>query len=340
MRRAPRTHEHRRVRGARARGSLAFALVALAATRAHAAEPAAPAAAPVAAPLPEPPPPVATPVRPDPFACDPTRPEHPDLSTIRYDDPRCRKTAWLGVDVGGVVVPARLGLFDRTLWTVHVTPSWSVRIAKWLSLGGRHQMAWYDAENIRLRVHGQQLELAAHPVEATGHARLHDRLLVGVETHAIMKAKVGGVSFKLGGVRDTVAFFGYGMDHAIAKRWTLGWAAQFRHAWVYVDTQRQVRASVRAAFHPRPAHRLAAEAVGFVVHRNADQAGTPLPRVGAYAQFAADYGWMSRFGVGPMVRVRASTGFLSGEAPVWEIREEALDAPYGELIVGLRGVWK
>ncbi len=335
MRRAPRAFEHRRARGARVTTlgqlpirSLAFALAALATAHVEAA----PASAPAV------PPPVSA--RPDPFACDPKRPEHPDLSIIRYDDPRCRRTAWLGVDVGGVVVPARLGLFDRTLWTVHVTPSWSVRIAKWLSIGGRHQLAWYDAENIRLRVHGHQLELAAHPVEAVGFARVHDRVVAGVETHAIMKAKVGEATFKLGGVRDTVFYLGYGMDHALAKRWTLGWAAQFRHAWVYVDTQRQVRASVRAAFHPRPAHRLAAEAVGFVVHRNADQAGTPLPRTGVYGQFAADYGWMSRVGVGPMIRVRASTGFLSGEAPVWEIREEALDAPFGELIVGIRGVWR
>ena len=101
-----------------------------------------------------------------------------------------------------------------------------------------------------------------------------------------------------------------------------------------------MRGSVRAAFHPRPDHRIAAEAVGFLVHRNPDQAGTPLPRVGAYGQFALDYGWMSRFGIGPAVRVRATTGFLAGEAPVWEIREEALDAPYAELVVGIRGVWR
>jgi hypothetical protein len=276
----------------------------------------------------------------NPFACAPQGREHPDLGTIRYDDPRCRKTAWLGIEVGGVVLPARLGLFDRTLWTVHVTPAWSVRLAKWLSLGGRHQMAWYDAQNIRLRVHVNQLELAGHPVATVTGLRLHDRIVAGVETHAIVKATVGGNEFKLGGVRDTVAYFGYGIDHAIGKRWTLGWQAQFRHAWVFVDTQRQVRASVRAAFHPRPAHRIAAEAVGFVVHRDRDQAGTPLPRVGGYGQFAAEYGWMSRFGVGPMVRVRGTTGFLAGEAPVWEIREEALDAPYGELVVGLRGIWK
>lgn len=333
MRRAPRAHETTRVRGARAVGSLAFALAALASAQVEAA-PAPPAEPPARAVAP----PVAT--RPDPFACDRTRPEHPDLSTIRYDDPHCRRTAWLGVDVGGVALPARLGLFDRTLWTVHVTPAWSVRLAKFLSIGGRHQMAWYDAQNIRLRVHGNQLELAAHPVEAAGWSRVHDRLVAGVETHAIVKAKVGEATFKLGGVRDTVAYFGYGMDHALAKRWTLGWGAQFRHAWVYVDTQRQVRASVRAAFFPRPAHRLAAEAVGFVVHRNPDQAGTPLPRVGVYGQFAGEYAWMSRIGLGPMLRVRASTGFLSGEAPVWEIREESLDAPFAEAIVGLRAVWR
>lgn len=276
----------------------------------------------------------------DPFGCDRHGPEHPDLATIRYDDPRCRRTAWLGLDVGGVAVPARLGLFSRTVWTVHVAPAWSVRIARWVSLGGRHSLGWYDAQNIRLRVHTQQVEAAFHPLEASGRARMHDRLAAGVETHALAKATVDGLEFKLGGVRDTVAYIGYGIDHAIARRWTLGWQAQFRHAWVFEDTQRQVRASVRAAFHPRPDHRIAAEAVAFVVHRNRDQAGTPMPRVGGYGQFAIDWSWMSRVGIGPAVRLRATTGFLAGEAPIYEMREEALGAPYGEAIVGLRAVWR
>jgi hypothetical protein len=237
-------------------------------------------------------------------------------------------------------VPARLGLFSRTVWTVHVTPAWSVRLARWASLGGRHSLGWYDAQNIRLRVHTQQAEAAFHPLAATGHGRLHDRLAAGIETHALAKATVGGLEFKLGGVRDTVAYLGYGIDHAIARRWTLGWHAQLRHAWVFEDTQRQLRVSARAAFHPRAPHRLALEAAAFVVHRNRDQAGTPMPRVGAYGQFAFDWSWISRFGIGPMVRLRATTGFLAGEAPVYEIREESLGTGYGECIVGLRAVWR
>ncbi|MBC8067913.1 MAG: hypothetical protein IAG13_06220 [Deltaproteobacteria bacterium] len=65
-----------------------------------------------------------------------------------------------------------------------------------------------------------------------------------------------------------------------------------------------------------------------------------LPRRGVNGQLAAEYGWMSRHGVGPMVRVRYATGFLSGEAPIFELRQESLNASYGDVTIGLRARWR
>ncbi len=265
--------------------------------------------------------------------------EHPDLGTVRSRDPACRRTVWLGVDVGGVVIPGRLGLFDRTVWTIRTGPAWSVRLARRFSVGGRHGMSWYDSANVRLRVHDHQVELAAHLV-APAKPRMHDRLVVGVETHAVLQSKVDGIEFRLGGVRDIVAYVGYGIDHDVAARWRIGWHAHYRHAWVFRDTQRQLRAGIRVAFSPEPAHRLVASALGFVVDRHPEQAGRPMPRRGVYGQFGLEYGWMSRHGVGPYLAGRYATGFLTGEAPVYELRSESLSANYFDATAGVRVVWK
>ncbi|MFO0636711.1 MAG: hypothetical protein U0168_28085 [Nannocystaceae bacterium] len=272
------------------------------------------------------------------------QPEHVDLGSTRYTDPRCRRGLWLGADVGGVVLPARLGLFDRTVWTVRAGPAWAVRPSPWLSLGGRHGLTWYDAGNARLRVHDHQVELALHPWVASGHRGVHDRLTVGLETHAVLLTKVEGVAFKLGGVRDVVATVGYGAEHRLARRWALGWHGQLRQAWVFVDTQRQLRLGLRAVVMPRPRHRLALESILYAVDRNPRQAGTLVPRRGAYAQFALDYAWMGsparNLALGPAVRLRYATGFLTGEAPIYEVREESLSTSYVDLTVGVRASWR
>ena len=52
-----------------------------------------------------------------------------------------------------------------------------------------------------------------------------------------------------------------------------------------------------------------------------------------------DYAWFGRRRVGPWVRLHYATSFRSGEAPVYEMREEAINTHYGELSVGLRAVW-
>lgn len=262
-----------------------------------------------------------------------------DLGNARYLDPECPRMAWLGLDLGGVVLPARLGLFDRTVWTLRVGPAWAIRLTPWLSLGGRHGLSWYDAGSVRLRVHDHQLEASAHPLVASGHARLHDRLAIGVETHAVLLSRVDGIDFKLGGVRDVVAYAGYGISHRVARRWSIAWHLQLRHAWVFVDTQRQLRAGLRVAFEPRAGHRLALEGLAYGIHRNPRQAGTLLPRTSLHAQIAGEYTWLSRRGVGPAVRLRYATGFLAGEAPIYEVRAESLSASYVDLTIGLRARW-
>jgi len=265
--------------------------------------------------------------------------EHAELGVVRHRDPACLRGLWLGADLGGVVLPARLGLFDRTVWTLRTGPAWAIRLAPWLSAGGRHGLSVYDAGNVRLRVHDHQVEVAAHPL-ASARPGVHDRLSIGLETHAVLRSTVDGVQFKLGGVRDAVLYAGYGIDHRLTTRWSLGWHAHFRHAWVFRDTQRQIRAGARVAFFPTPAHRIAATAVGFFVDRSPTQAGGSVPRRGVYGQFGLEYSWMSRVGIGPALNVRYTTGFLTGEAPIYEARSESMSTSYADATLGLRFVWK
>ncbi|MCB9715149.1 MAG: hypothetical protein H6712_14880 [Myxococcales bacterium] len=265
---------------------------------------------------------------------------YPELGPIRYRDPELRRTLWLGLDASGAYVPTSLGLFDRTVWTIRPAGAWALALTPWLAVGGRHSVAWYDADNIRVRVHSHQAEISGRPLAASRPGmRLDDRLALGVTTHAIRETEVDGLSLSPGGLFDTIVHIGYGLDHLLGTRWRLGWKVQGRYAWVYLDTQRQARASMRLAFHPRPPHRLSLDAVGYYVNRDPDQAGNPLPRNSFYGQVGLGYSWISRAGVGPWTQVRATSGFMSGEAPVYEIREEAINAGYGEVLVGMLARW-
>lgn len=265
----------------------------------------------------------------------------PDVGRVRYRDPSRAREIWLGADVGGAVLPASLGRFDRTVWTVHGTPAWALALTPWLTVGGRHTVIVYDAVNIRLREHDHTVELSARTLALRSKPRrFSDRLAVGVSTHAIKKSTVDGLVIKPGGLNDTIVHVSYGLSHAIGRRVRLGWQVAARHAWVFRSTQRQVRAAMRGSVLLGQRHRLALEGIGYYVHRDAEQAGNPLPRNGVYAQAAAQWVWMSKHGVGPMVRARFLSSFRSGEAPAYEIREEALNTSYGELIVGLRAVWR
>lgn len=265
-----------------------------------------------------------------------TVPPIPDVGTIRYRDPPGGRAVWLGLDAGGVGLPRSATPYQRRVWLVRVEPAWAIGLIDRLAVGGRHGLTWYDAENIRLRVHSHQLELSAHAIQ---RPRMHDRITLGYEMHELKLSVVEDVRFKIGGVRDDILTLAYGIEHDLGRAFTLAWQIQGRHAWVMLDTQRQLRGSVRAAWRPWPGHRLALSLVGYYVHRNRDQAGAPLPRHGAYAQVVGEYAWMSRRHVGFVIAARYANSFLSGEAPMFEIREESLNAHFGEAWLGVRAEW-
>jgi hypothetical protein len=266
----------------------------------------------------------------------------PDLGPVRYRDPQERRELWLGADVGGVAIPRRLGLFDRRVWTVRTSGAWALALTPWLAAGGRHGLAWYDAtgntSSTRLRMHEHSFALSGRPM--VKFTRMRDRLALGVDFHSVEHITVGETDLRVGGVKDAILGLGYGIEHDLGARWTLGWRVQLRHAWVFLDKQRQVRASAKATFRPRPPHALSLEAIGYYVNRDEDPFGAPHPRNSAHGQFACEYAWLSRVGVGIAARARFATNFLSGEAPIYEIQEEAMDNVYGDLTVGLRAVWR
>jgi hypothetical protein len=133
-----------------------------------------------------------------------------------------------------------------------------------------------------------------------------------------------------------VLFAGYGMEHRLRDRWFLAWGTQARWVWVFRDTQRQVRLGLRPTVVLGKGHVLSLELLGWIIHRDERQFGNHLPRVSPVAAVNLDYGWLGRRRVGPWVRVHYSSGFRSGEAPVYELREEAVNNHYGELLLGLR----
>jgi hypothetical protein len=238
-----------------------------------------------------------------------------------------------------MVVPKALGLYPRRVWTAAVTPSWALALTPWLAAGGRHGLSWYDVEDVRMRFRTNQFEVSGAPATHAMRSHSSDRLAIGFEAHALAHVQAGKVGVAPGGMRDTIATLGYGMEHALGKRWFLGWQLQLRYVWVYRKTQRQARLGLRIAFVPRPPHQLALETVVFGIHRDRNQAGQPLPRASASVGVAGEYAWMSAHKVGVMVRARVTSSFLSGEAPVYEIRAETLNTPYAELVVGPRVVW-
>ena len=261
----------------------------------------------------------------------------PDLGTVRYRDPRRARELWFGLDAGGVVVPAPATGLGRRAWTAFVAPTWAIAVAPRLAVGGRHAMSWYDVRNVRLRVHEHELQISGSLMKY--RPRLRDRPAVGAEVRDVKLAVIQGVDFKLGGIRDLVLWLGYGLEHDLTNRVELGWRVDLRQVWVLVDTQRQVRAAARLAFHPRPNHRLAVQVVGFYVNRDEDQAGSPIRRNTVHGQLLGTYTWMSRRRIGLAVGARYTTGFRSGEAPVYELRSESIRAHYGEVSAGLRVVW-
>lgn len=264
---------------------------------------------------------------------------YPELGPIRYRDPEDRRTLWLGLDASGTYLPSTFGLADQAVWAVRPAGAWAFALMPWLALGGRHEVEWYDTDARRIRVHGHQVELSSRPLAASRSAdAIDDRLALGLTTHAIRWTEDDATSDGTG-PSDTILHLGYGLDHLLGARWRLGWHAQARHAWIPRDTQRQVRLSARVAFNPRPAHRLSLDAVGYYVNRDDPAGDDPLPRHSVHGQLGLGYAWVGRAGVGPWTNVRATSHFRSGEAPVYELREEALDGAFGEVLVGMMARW-
>lgn len=206
-------------------------------------------------------------------------------------------------------------------------------------------MAWYGTQgrtqDVSLRLQEHQFELSGQPMLRTALAgKMRDRLAVGFETHRIAKVTVGGDEFRIGGFQDVIAQVSYGIDHRLATQWWLAWRAAGRYGWVFVDSQRHLRLNARILFSPKPRHAVSLEGTFFYVHRNPDQAGNDLPRNSVQGQVALDYAWLSRVGVGVGVRTRYASSYLTGEAPVYELREESLNTSYADLTVGLRAVWR
>ncbi|MCR9163296.1 MAG: hypothetical protein ACE37F_34725 [Nannocystaceae bacterium] len=200
-------------------------------------------------------------------------------------------------------------------------------------------MTLYDvtgrSADVRLRLHHHQLELSASPLARWGDTAAHDRLFVGVSTHRVVEMHVEDVDVHPGGVGDTVAELGYGMEHPLGARWAIAWRASGRYAWVFEDTQRMASAALRLSFEPRPAHALWAGAQLYMVHRDEGAVGG-RPRLSAHGVFEGQYAWMSDAGVGPFVGARLATHFGSATTPVFETRAAAVDSAYGEVTVGLR----
>jgi hypothetical protein len=263
----------------------------------------------------------------------------PDLGAVRYRDPTEHRTLWLGFDVGGVVLPEAVGVFDRDVWTARATPAWALALTPRVAAGGRHAMVFYDAENTRLQVHEHQLELSGPLLSECGSRATCDRLAATLEVHALSRTWTDGEAFAIGGVDDTIVGVGYGMSHSLARAWELGWNVQPRFAWVFLDTQRQVRGAVRLLWLAGDGHQLGLEWTAYLVHRDASQFGNPLRRTSVHGQLALEWAAMWTRAFGTVLGAHYATGFMSGQAPMYEVREEAINASYGELRGGIRVAW-
>ena len=72
----------------------------------------------------------------------------------------------------------------------------------------------------------------------------------------------------------------------------------------------------------------------FVTHQ------LPGERIHELARFCDLNVWMGPGRVGLVAGARYATSFRSGEAPLFELREESLQRSYAEMLAGLRVVWE
>lgn len=265
----------------------------------------------------------------------------PDLGTIRYDDPHLRRSLWLGLDLGGIYLPPQLGPLHREVWSLHADPAWALALTARLTAGGRLSSRWYGTSTVRLHLYTQEVEISGRLLATPG---TNDRLAAGLETHSVDLIRVRRPNgtwndFHVGGLDDLVLRLTYGQENELNERWQLAWGAQIRFAWVGNDTQRHLRASARLACALGQTQRLGFEGVGFLVHRDAMTFGRSLPPLTVHGQAAVEYDWLFAAPFVLVARAHLLSSFMTGEAPVYEIRDEGLRAPYGELVLGLRAAW-
>ncbi len=266
------------------------------------------------------------------------RSQVPDLDRIRLRMPALPKRVWLEGRLGGAYLPAAVTDLSANASTIYGTLAWSFSFARWLAAHGTHTVAGYRARNVVLQGSEHDLGLAVTVLDgAVGQRPARGFLDLTGSVHVIKRSWVDGRLFKLGGLWDSVAGIGLAFEHDLPRRVRLGWRIDGRWVWVFTSTQRQVRAVVRVEAEPRRGHVLGAIVTGTLVHRDARQFGRRLPRVGPVGQAELRYAYFGRRGVGPVVRLRYSTGFRSSEAPVYEVRAETLTTHYADLWFGVAG---
>ena len=268
------------------------------------------------------------------------------LQTVRYRDPTEKGSVQLGYDIGGIYVPASWGLLERSedpdigeqdVSTVRHGPAWAMALGSRIAVAGRHQMIRFSADDRELRVTHHELQLSGRPFfDPQRDPTIHERAAVGLEYHDVNEFVVGGQDFSVGGVTDRVFHLGYGLEHSLWRHYFLAYRLQWRWAKLGPSKQQHLRAATRVGWELAEGHEIFAEGVLFFVMREEEQRGKALPTETFHAQMAGQYHWMSDYHLGLFVEGRAFTGFLSGQAPVYELETSALSQRYAEVTFGVR----
>ena len=262
----------------------------------------------------------------------------PDLGLIRYRDPRGPRTIWLGLEVAGMIVPAAWIDRRRAAWSASPIGSWAIGLGDRFAVGGRHEVQWLQSGTVRLRTHLHRLHLSTSLRRRSEDHR--DRLAVTVETQRVLSTVVDETDFEVGGLDAVAVGLGYGFAHRLGLGWGLGWRVHSRYAKVLRNDQLQIRVSIRPEYEPAVGHRISVELVGAWNDDLTTSRRLFRPKHGLTGQLALSYGWLCARNVGPWVELRGYSSVRTGEVPLYQIRPEAADLPFGTAILGLRALWK
>jgi len=260
----------------------------------------------------------------------------PDLDRLRFRMPRVPRRIWTEIRAGGAYLPAKVTDLPASAATAYGTVAWTLALARRIAAHAGHTLAVYRAGDVTLQGSEHDLGVAVEVADGRlGRRPARAFLDLGAGVHVLKRSWVDGRLFKFGGLWDTVAGIGLAVEHDLGRRVRLGWRLDGRWVWVFTSTQRQARAAVRVETDWGRGHTFGLVATGYLVHRDRRQFGRRFPRVGGVGQAEVRYGFQGRRGVGPVVRVRYTTGFRSGEAPVYEVRAETLTRHYADVWVGI-----